>query len=408
MADQATSSPSRITQGRLAARVRVAFFTALPMMLVLLGASCGREQPPPPAAAPPAVEVAAVVQRDVPIYIESIGTTRGDTEIEVRARVEGILESVNFKEGSNVKKGDLLYTIDPREYEANLQKAKGELAQAQADLARHEQDVARFRPLADENAVPRQTLDTAVAESNAARANVQAAQAAVVAAELNLSYTKVYSPTDGIIGKTEVNEGNLVGRGQSTLLTQISKVDPIRLRVSLNERDYLALARKRREEGVDTSSPGRVEMLLADGTIHPYKGRVVFADRLVDASTGTMLVDVAFPNPDKLIRPGQYGRARVAIDVRPNALLVPQKAVSALQSVDTVSVVKPDNTIETRQVKTGERVGSLWVIESGLRPDDRVVVEGLQKIRPGITVNASLVPSEPEAAATSGTGSPAN
>ena len=340
-----------------------------------------------------------MVQRDVPIYLESIGTTRGETEVEVRARVEGILQSVNFVEGSQVKKGDLLYTIDPREYEAALQQAKGKLAQAQADLARHDQDVARFKPLADEKAIPRQTLDTAVAEANAGRASVQAAEATVTSAELDLSYTRIYASTDGIIGKTEVNEGNLVGRGQSTLLTQISKVDPIRLRVSINERDYLLLARKRAEMGVTATSPGQVEMVLADGTLHPYRGRVVFADRLIDASTGTLLVDIAFPNPQRLIRPGQYGRARVAVDVRPHALLVPQKAVSALQSVDTVFVVKPDSTIETRQVTTGARVGTLWVIESGLRPDDRVVVEGLQKVRPGIKVNATVVPAEADAAA---------
>lgn len=366
-----------------------------------LGTGCA-SQPPAAAAPPPAVEVAQVIQRDVPIYLESIGTTRGDTEVEVRARVEGVLESVNFAEGREVKKGELLYTIDPRQYQAALAQAKGRLAEAEADLARHEQDVARFRPLADEKAIPRQTLDTAVAEANAGRAGVQSAEAAVTAAELDLSYTRIYSPTDGIIGKTEVNEGNLVGRGQSTLLTQISKVDPIRLRVSLNERDYLLLARKRAERGITATSPGQVEMLLADGTLHPYRGRVVFVDRLVDAATGTLLVDIAFPNPQRLIRPGQYGRARVAVDVQPAALLVPQKAVSALQSVDTVFVVKPDDTIETRQVTPGARVGTLWVIDRGLRPDDRVVVEGLQKIRPGIKVNATVVPAEPDAVAGEG------
>jgi len=372
------------------------------LLIPTLSAQCAREAPPTPPPAP-AVEIAHVVQRDVPIYLESIGTTRGDTEVEVRARVEGVLESVNFVEGSQVKKGDLLYTIDPRQYQAALEEAKGKLAQSQADLARHEQDVARFKPLADENAIPRQTLDTAIAEANAARASVQAAQAAVMAAELDLGYTRIYAPTDGIIGKTEVNEGNLVGRGQSTLLTQISQVDPIRLRVSLNERDYLLLARKRAERGINASSPGQVEMLLADGTIHPYRGRVAFVDRLVDASTGTMLVDIAFPNPQRLIRPGQYGRARVAVDIQPNALLVPQKAVTALQSVDTVFVLKPDETVESRQVKTGARVETLWVIESGLRPDDRVVVEGLQKIRPGMKVHATEVPAESQGAASATT-----
>ena len=216
-------------------------------------------------------------------------------------------------------------------------------------------------------------------------------------AELDVPYTKIYTPTDGIIGKTEVNEGNLVGRGQSTLLTKISRVDPIRLRVSIGERDYLEIARLRRKMGVKPgvrNDESLVEMVLADGSLHPHRGKLVFADRPVDASTGTLLIEIAFPNPDQLIRPGQFGRARVIIDTRPDALLVPQKAVSALQSVDSVSVVKPDKTVETRQVKTGIRVGTLWVIENGLQPDDQVIVEGLQKVRPGMTVNPTVVPAE--------------
>jgi membrane fusion protein (multidrug efflux system) len=360
----------------------------------LLAAGCSAEKPAPPAPPPPDVQVVEVIQRDVPVYIEAIGQTRGSEEVEVRARIEGVLESVNFEEGTFVRKGDLLYTIDPREYNAAVDQAKGRLAQAQADLARFEQDVARYKPLVEQNAVPRQTLETAVAQANAGRANVQAAQAGVTTAELSLSYARVFAPTDGIIGKTEINVGNLVGRGQSTLLTQISKVDPIRLRVSISEREYLQLARNRAATQKAAASAGGdapFEMMLADGTTHPQRGKLAFADRLVDASTGTLLIDIAFPNPARLVRPGQYGRARVAVDFTPKALLVPQKAVAAVQSVDTVSVVKADNTIDTRQVKTGARVGTWWVIESGLTPGDRVVVEGLQKIRPGMIVKPTVV-----------------
>jgi membrane fusion protein (multidrug efflux system) len=349
----------------------------------------------PPAPPPPAVKVVKVIKQDVPVYLEAIGETRGDAEIEVRARVEGVLQSVNFAEGRLVKKGDLLYTIDPREFEAEVQQAKGKLAQAEADLTRYEQDVARYKPLVEQNAVPRQMLETATAQVAAGRANVQAAQATVATTELDLSYTKIYAPTDGIIGKTEVNAGNLVGRGQSTLLTQISKVDPIRLRVSISEREYLEIARRRAPGGeAPAGKEGAVEMLLADGSLHPHRGHMVFADRLVDPTTATLLVDIAFPNPEQLIRPGQYGRARVAIEHKPGALLVPQKAVSSLQSVDTVVVVKSDNTVETRQVKTGTRVGTLWVIESGLTESDTVIVEGLQKVRAGMTVAPTLVPAE--------------
>jgi len=362
-----------------------------------LTAGCKKPAPPPPTPPPPAVQVVNVIKRDVPVYMEGIGVTRGDAEVEIRARVEGVLQAVHFTEGSQVKKGDLLYTIDPREFIAVVQQAKGKLAQAEADLARYEQDVARYKPLVEQNAVPRQTLETSVAQVNAGRAGVQAAKASVDSADLDVSYTKIYSPTDGIIGKTEVNEGNLVGRGQSTLLTKISRVDPIRLRVSIGERDYLELARLRRKMGVKPglrNDQSIVEMILADGSLHPYKGRLVFADRPVDASTGTLLIEIAYPNPDKLLRPGQFGRARVVIDTKSGALLVPQKAVSTLQSVDSVAVVKPDKTVETRQVKTGVRVGALWVIESGLQPDDQVIVEGLQKVRPGMTVNPTVVPAE--------------
>ena len=387
---------------------RLQFVSLVSLALAALTAAGCKGEAPPPAPPPPAVKVVHVIKQDVPVYLEAIGETRGDAEVEVRARVEGVLQSVNFAEGRLVKKGDLLYTIDPREFEANVQQAKGKLAQAEADLARYEQDVARYKPLVEQNAVPRQMLETATAQVAAGRANVQAAQATVSTAELDVSYTKIYAPTDGIIGKTEVNAGNLVGRGQSTLLTQISKVDPIRLRVSISEREYLDLARRREAGGAaPASKEGAVEMLLADGSLHPHRGKMVFADRLIDASTGTLLVDIAFPNPEQLIRPGQYGRARVAIEQKPGALLVPQKAVASLQSVDTVVVVKSDNTVETRQVKTGTRVGTLWVIESGLTANDTVVVEGLQKVRAGMAVTPTLMPptempATPQGIATSG------
>ena len=368
-----------------------------------LAAGCAEKTDAPPAP-PPEVQVVEVIQRDVPVYLEAIGQTRGSEEVGVRARVEGVLESVNFQEGSFVKKGDLLYTIDPREYAAAVDQAKGRLAQAQADLARYEQDVARYQPLVEQNAVPKQSLDTAVAQVNAGRANVQAAQAGVTTAELNEGYTKVYAPTAGIIGKTEVNAGNLVGNGQSTLLTQISTIDPIRLRVSVSERDYLRLARDQEHTATAASAGGGsspFEMILADGMVHPHRGRLAFADRLVDPTTGTLLLEIAFPNPERLVRPGQYARVRVPVDFRPNALLVPQKAVSALQSLDTVAVVKADNTVDMRQVTTGPRVGTLWVMESGLKPGDRVIVEGLQKVRQGMAVKPVMVKVDdpPESAA---------
>jgi len=363
------------------------------------------EPPPPPPPPPPDVQIAQVLQRDVPVYTEAIGQTRGSQEIEVRARVAGMLETVDFQEGSYVRKGQLLYSIDPREYEANVEQAKGNLARAIADQARYDQDVARYKPLVDQNAIPRQTYETAVAQAEAAKAGVEAARAAVARTELDVEYTKVYSPTDGIVGKTEVNPGNLVGRGESTLLTRISRVDPIHVRFSIAERDYLALVRRRQAgEAGPAAEEDAFELILADGSLYPHRGRMAFADRLVDPTTGTLLIDVAFPNPDRIIRPGQYGRVRIAIDTKRNAILVPQKSVQELQATYSVAVVKSDNTVEMRQVTTGPRVGNLWVIENGLNPGDRVVVEGLQKVRPGVTVNPTVVTIEDEAAPATATG----
>jgi len=355
---------------------------------------CGTP-PAPPAPPPPEVQIAQVLQRDVPVYTEAIGQTRGSQEIDVRARVAGMLQTVDFQEGSYVRKGQLLYTIDPREYEANVEQAKGNLARAVADQARYDQDVARYKPLVDQMAIPRQTYETAIAQAEAAKAGVEAAQAAVARAELDVEYTKVYSPTNGIVGKTEIQPGNLVGRGESTLLTRISRVEPIHVRFSISERDYLALVRRRQQgEAGPATEPDAFELILADGSLYPHRGRLAFTDRLVDPSTGTLLVDVAFPNPDRIIRPGQYGRVRIAIDTERNAILVPQKAVQELQATYSVAVVKDDNTVEMRQVTTGPRVGDLWVIREGLHAGDRVVVEGLQKVRPGVTVNPTVVPIE--------------
>jgi len=359
--------------------------------LTLIAFGCSK--PAPPAPQPPNVQVAEVIKRDVPIYVEAIGQTRGAEEVEVRARVQGFLESVAFEEGSAVRKGKLLYTIDPREYEAALLQAKGRVAQAQADLARYEQDVARYQPLVEQNALPKQNLDTAVAQANAGRANVEAAQAAVTQAQLNLSYTKIYAPTDGIIGKTEVNVGNLVGQGQNTLLTHISQVGAIHVRFTIPERDYLYYARRRQERRGNVA-PGKslpFELVLADGSVLPYKGQLVFVDRNVDPVTGTILLEAAFPNPGAIVRPGQFARVRAAVDLKNGAILVPQRAVTELQGIYNVAVVGSGDTVEIRMVTPAERIGTLWVIDSGLKPGDRIVVEGLQKVRAGLKIKPETV-----------------
>ena len=366
--------------------------TIVALAAAAIAAACGKKEAPPPK--PPEVQVAPVVQRDVPVFVEAIGQTRGSTEIEVRARVEGYLESVDFKEGSYVNKGQLLYTIDPRPFQANVAQSRGVQAQAEAQLARARQDVVRYEPLVAKNAISRQEYETAVQVQRAAEASLEAAKAALQRSEIDLSYTRVVAPAPGIVGKTEVYPGTLVGRGQSTLLTHISQVDTIHVRVSVPERDYIELSRRgeeRRKAGT-VAPKAKFEMVLSDGSTHPEKGDLVFVDRAVDAQTGTMLVEVAFPNPGGVVRPGQYARVRVAIDEKKNAILVPQRAVSELQGIYNVAVVKPDDTVELRMVKAAERIGNLWVIDQGLQAGDRVVVEGVQKVRSGAKVTPVPVP----------------
>ena len=368
-------------------------FYAAAAVFALGFSSCKEEAPPPPP--PPDVKVAEVLTRDVPIYVEAIGQTRGNTEIEIRARVEGFLETVNFEEGTFVSRGKLLYTIDPRPFEATVAQAKANLAQAEAELARAHQDVVRFEPLVAKNAISRQEYETAVAIERAQESAVEAAKARVDTAEIDLSYTKVLAPDNGLVGKTEVYPGTLVGRGQSTLLTRISKVDPIHVRFTIAEQDYLYYARRREASTSAGSVDIPFQLVLADGTVHDQPGKLVFVDRNVDPQTGTILLEASFPNPGRIVRPGQYARVRAAVDLKKGAILVSQRSVQELQGIYNVAVVKPDDTVDIRMVTPGERVGTLWVIDSGLNTGERVVVEGLQKVRPGVKVTPETVSVEP-------------
>jgi membrane fusion protein (multidrug efflux system) len=380
--------------------------------LVLLAAPLlGCKSKTPPAPAPPDVKAATVLQRDVPIYVEAIGQTRGSTEIEVRARIEGFIQTIDFKEGNPVRKGQLLYTIDPSPFEAALAQAKGQLAEAEAQLARAKQDVVRYEPLVAKNAISRQEYETAVAVERAAEASVEAAKAQAERASIDLGYTRVLAPEDGLVGKTEVYPGTLVGRGQSTLLTHISQIGTIHVRFTIPERDYLYYARRRQEQGKAGEAPGLpFELVLADGSLHPEKGQLVFVDRNVDPQTGTILMEAAFRNPGGIVRPGQYARVRAAVDLKPGAILVPQRAVSELQGIYNVAVVSGDDSVEIRMVKPAQRIGTLWVVDSGLKAGERVVVEGLQKVRPGVKVKPEMVKIEegsgtaPPGAATAGEG----
>jgi membrane fusion protein (multidrug efflux system) len=316
----------------------------------------------------------------------------------VRARVEGFLETMNFREGSFVRKGALLYQVDPKPFEAALAGATADKATAQARLEKANNDVARYTPLVAKQAVSQQELDNARAARDAARSQVDAASAAVEKATLDLGYTRVRAPIDGLVGLTKVKAGSLVGRGESTLLTTISKIDPIVLRVGVTEADYLKVAKRAPSRANEAPRAGGIELTLADGAVHPRTGTISTVERAVNASTGTLTLQVAFPNPDSVVRPGQYGRARLLLETKTGALLVPQRAVQELQSLRSVAVVGGDGKVAFRNVKVGPRVDTLWVIEDGVTLGEQVVVEGLQALRDGITVRAKPMP--PAAAAT--------
>ena len=385
-------------------------------------------QPPPPT-----VVVTSVTQKTVPIYSEYVGQTRADNTVELRARVEGVLKKVYFKEGSAVRKGQLLFTIDKRPFEAALQSAKAlaikavsdlaqaqqrtdvlqaqaQLADAQAVLARADQDVARLAPLAKEKAVTEQDLDAAIAAQKSARATVDARQAnltnleaavkytierakaevsasnaRVTQAQLDLSYCDISSPISGVIGFLQVDEGNLVGRGDATLLATVSASDPLLVDFSVSEIEYLQLTDP--ETAGHQAGNLRFDLMLSDESQHPYQGTFRVLDRTVDPTTGTLKVEAAFPNPGSYLRPGQFARLRVAVAERENAILVPQRAIQELQGAKTVLVVDDQNTVAVRTIKLGDKADKDVVVLEGLKPGERVIIEGMQKVRPGSQVN---------------------
>jgi len=361
--------------------------TMLAAVAVVTAMSAACEKPAPVAPPPREVYVTGVVQKDVPVYLELVGQTQGFQDVDIRARVEGFLERVTFREGSFVRKGDLLYEIDRKPLEAILAAAKADQATAQARLEKANNDVTRYTPLVAKQAVSQQELDNARAAQDAARSQVEAAKAAVEKSTLDLSYTRVSSPIDGLVGTTLVKEGNLVGRGEPTLLTTVSQIDPIIFKVGVTEADYLRVIKRDPSRAGQESQVAGIELTLADGAMHPQKGRLGPVERAVNAQTGTLGIQIFFPNPQAVLRPGQYGRARLLADTKAGALLVPQRAVQELQGLYSVAVVGADNKVAFRNVKVGPRVNTLWVIEEGLKLGEQVVAEGLQAIQDGMTVS---------------------
>ena len=360
---------------------------------MVVGLVCACDKPPVPEPPPPEVYVTEVVQRDVPEYLDLVGQTQGFQDVDIRARVEGFLDSVNFTEGSFVHKGDLLYQIDRKPLEATLAAATADAAAAKARLEKTNNDVTRYTPLVAKQAVSQQELDNALAARDAARAELAAANAAAEKATLDLGYTKIYSPIDGLIGTTQVKPGNLVGRGDATLLTTVSQTDPMIFRVGITESDYLRIIQNDPRKAGAAAAAAGIELTLADGTTYGHRGKIGPVERSVNATTGTLGIQLLFPNPGAVLRPGQYGRARVLLDTRAHAMLVPQRAVQELQGLYSVAIVDASNTVAFRSVKVGPRVDTLWVIEEGVKPGERVVVEGLQRIKDGITVTAKPAPA---------------
>jgi membrane fusion protein (multidrug efflux system) len=356
--------------------------------------ACSRQEgPAPPPPPPPAVVVSPVPAATVPLYREYVARTEARETVAVRSRVDGYLEKVLFTEGSLVKAGQLLFVIDQRPFRAALQEARGSLAQAQASLNKAKRDVARLQPLVAESAAPQVDLDDAESAVEFSQASIERAKAAIAVAELNLKFSEIHAPISGVIGKQEVTAGNLVSRDQ-TLLASISSWDPMRTVFSLSEVDYLRLGQQARDDNpfMPRKNAAPFELIMADGSAYPHRGSLSFLDRTLDPTTGTLNVYVSFPNPDRVLRPGLFGRVRVAVEAKPDTLLVPQRSVQVAQGVSSVLVVDKEDAVALRVVTLGERFKEFFIVTSGLKAGERVVVEGVQKAIPGRKVRPTEQP----------------
>jgi membrane fusion protein, multidrug efflux system len=360
-------------------------------------AGCKKAEPPPPP--PPSVQVAPVIQKDVSIYQEWLGTLDGNVNAEIRPQTEGYLLKRTYAEGSAVKAGQVLFEIDPREFQAAYDQAKGSVSQYDAALANANTTVARYKPLAAQKAISQQELDDAETRQLTAQANLDSAKAALEKAKLNLGWTKVASPIDGIAGTAKSQIGDLVGK--TTVMTTVSQVNPIRVYFNPSEQEYLAWVAKYGpvEKSLRSANleEGRLQLILADGSTFPHRGKPILVGREVDVKTGTIQIAGVFPNPGDVLRPGQYAKVRVAVDTRKGAILVPQRAVSELQGSHQVGIVGSDNKVTIRVVKLGPTEGSSYVIDEGLKPGDRIIVEGLQRVKSGMTVAPKEASAAPDA-----------
>jgi membrane fusion protein (multidrug efflux system) len=358
------------------------FFLAALAAVVLCAGGCKKKPAETPA---PVVQVITLAATNVPIFEEWIGTLDGFVNAQIRAQVTGYLLTQNYAEGSQVKKGELLFRIDPRPFQAALDQAKGKLAQDQAQLQKTTLDVKRYTPLAKEQAISQEMLDDAVQANEANKAQVKADDAAIETTELNLGFTRIASPIDGLAGIATAQIGDLVGQ-PGNVLTTVSTINPIRVYFQVSEQSYLTFWRRYvGSKKSDDDVP--LELIFGDGSVYPQKGKFFFADREVNPNTGTLQIAGVFSNADFVLRPGQYARVRAQTHTLTNVLIVPQRAVAELQGTYQVTVVGETNSVHIQPVKVGQQIGSDWIIEGGLNPGDRVVVEGIQKAKEGTVVN---------------------
>jgi membrane fusion protein (multidrug efflux system) len=372
----------RKDSGVIFLRLAVAVFIAAMSMVFFLMVGCGKGEKEKDSS-PPMVQVAEVVRQNVPAYTEWIGITDGKVNATIRAQVQGYLIKQHYREGDFVRKGQILFEIDPRPFQAALDQAKGQLEEQQARWVTAKANLARIAPLAEQNAISKKDLDDAVGSEQGAHAAVISAQAVVEKTTLDVGFTKITSPVDGIAGIAKTQIGNLVGPGLIEELTTVSTLDPIKVYVSVGEQEYLKIV----GNGAPSFKNIPLELILSSGLVHQYKGYFALADRQVDVKTGTIKLAAFFNNPGNIIRPGQFAKVRAKSKIKENALLIPQRAVTELQGGYQVAVVGPDNKIDIRSVKPAERIDSLWVIDEGLKQGDKVVVEGFQKVKQDMIVN---------------------
>ena len=361
--------------------------------------ACSGEKKDPPPPPPPDVSVIETQAQDVPLFQDFVGQTAGLKDIAIRARLEGFLEGIHFQEGSEVKKGSLLYTLESQPFEEKVATRMSQVAEVKTMLAKTKGDLDRIKPLAAINAVSQSDLDAAVAAYEATLSSLDAANATLRSAKIELGYTQIYSPINGIIGRTKAKVGDFVGKDPNpVILNTVSQVDTILVNFFITETQYLNLAHYIAKANAEQPQQleDTLELILINGEVYDHKGRPDFIDREVDTTTGSMLVQASFVNPEKLLRPGQFAMVRIKVQDVKNAIMIPQRCVMELQGLFNVFVVDENNKIETRDVKIGSKVGSLWLISEGLKPGEKVVFEGLQKVKDGITVTPTIVEVKPK------------